>query len=102
MKAEKYRGIDATDLQRQAQDTQEQLFRFRFQMGMGQLEGLKKFRSLRKDRARMLTVLREKAAAGEVPSVEPVVKTNADKTKASAGKAKTKPTASKKDEKKKK
>ncbi len=63
------RGIDATDLQRQAQDAQEQLFRFRFQMGMGQSEGLKKYRSLKKDRARMLTVLHEKAAKGEVAAV---------------------------------
>ncbi len=69
MRADKMRGVDATDLQRQAQDAQEQLFRFRFQMGMGQSEGLKKYRSLKKDRARMLTVLHEKAAQGEVPQV---------------------------------
>jgi large subunit ribosomal protein L29 len=68
MKAEKMRGIDAAELQRQALDAQEQLFRLRFQMGMGQREGLKKYRNLRKDRARMLTVLNEK---GEKP-LEPV------------------------------
>ncbi|MGA8025745.1 MAG: 50S ribosomal protein L29 [Bryobacteraceae bacterium] len=66
MRAEKMRGIDAADLQRQVQDSEEQLFRFRFQMGMGQAEGLKKYRNLKKDRARMLTVLREKETAGEV------------------------------------
>lgn len=66
MKAEKMRGIDFADLQRQAQDSKEQLFRFRFQMGMGQLEGLKKYRNLKKDRARMMTVLGEKEANGEV------------------------------------
>lgn len=60
MKADKLRGIDDADLTRQVQDAQEQLFRLRFQMGMGQNEGLKKYRTLRKDRARMLTVLREK------------------------------------------
>jgi large subunit ribosomal protein L29 len=65
MKAEKMRGLDAPELQRQAQDSQEQLFRLRFQMGMGQTEGLKKYRNLKKDRARMLTVLNEKRAAGE-------------------------------------
>jgi large subunit ribosomal protein L29 len=69
MKAEKLRGIDVADLQRQAQDTQEQLFRFRFQMGMGQMEGLKKYRNLKKDRARMLTVLEEKRASGETPAL---------------------------------
>ena len=72
MKAEKYRGIDAADLQRQAQDAQEQLFRFRFQMGMGQLEGLKKYRNLKKDRARMLTVLGEKGVKELAPA--PIVK----------------------------
>jgi large subunit ribosomal protein L29 len=73
MKAEKLRGIDAAELQRQIQDSQEQLFRIRFQMGMGQSEGLKKYRALRKDRARMLTVLNEKRAAGEtIPEPAPV------------------------------
>lgn len=68
MKAEKFRGIDMADLQRQVQDSHDQLFRFRFQMGMGQMEGLKKYRNLKKDRARMLTVLGEKQAAGETPA----------------------------------
>ena len=72
MKAEKIRGVDVADLQRQVQDAQEQLFRFRFQMGMGQTEGLKKYRTLKKDRARMLTVLREKNAAEPVVSPVPV------------------------------
>jgi len=65
MKAEKMRGIDIPDLQRQAQDAEEQLFRLRFQMGMGQAEGLKKYRNLKKDRARIFTVLREKELNGE-------------------------------------
>ncbi len=80
MKANKIRGIDVADLQRQVQDAQEQLFRFRFQMGMGQLEGLKKYRNLKKDRARILTVLNEKAAAGEVLPPPPAAKP-ADKKK---------------------
>jgi large subunit ribosomal protein L29 len=72
MKRKDYSGVDSTDLQRQIQDSQEQLFRLRFQMGMGQLEGLTKYRSLRKDRARMLTVLRAKELAGE--KIEPLAK----------------------------
>ncbi len=64
MKAEKIRGLDTADVQRQVQDAQEQLFRLRFQMGMGQMEGLKKYRNLKKDRARMLTVLAEQQANG--------------------------------------
>lgn len=64
MKADKIRNMDSGELDRQVQDTQEQLFRLRFQMGMGQTEGLKKYRVLRKDRARMLTVLHEKQGSG--------------------------------------
>jgi large subunit ribosomal protein L29 len=72
MKADKIKGLDAAELQRQANDAQEQLFRFRFQMGMGQSEGLKKYRALRKDRARMLTALSEKRNAGEtIPALAP-------------------------------
>lgn len=81
MKANKIRGIDTADLQRQAQDAQEQLFRLRFQMGMGQFEGLKKYRNLKKDRARMLTVLSEKVAAGEVLEPLPVAARPVDKQK---------------------
>jgi large subunit ribosomal protein L29 len=60
MKATKYRELDPAELERQTQETQEQLFRLRFQIGMGQTEGLKKYRNLKKDRARLLTVLGEK------------------------------------------
>ncbi len=65
MKADKIRNMDLGEAERQAQDGQEQLFRFRFQMGMGQAEGLKKYRILKKDRARLLTIINEKRAAGE-------------------------------------
>jgi large subunit ribosomal protein L29 len=60
MKANKFREVDAAELAGQAAETQEQLFRLRFQIGMGQAEGLKRYRELRKDRARMLTVERER------------------------------------------
>src|SRR5882757_6511554 len=71
MKAEKIRGIDVADLTRQVQDAHEQLFRIRFQMGMGQSEGLKKYRALKKDRARMLTVLKEKGVSASAASAAP-------------------------------
>ena len=58
--ADKARGLDEAELNKQLRDSAEQLFRLRFQMSMGQMEGLKKLRSLRKERARMLTVLRER------------------------------------------
>ena len=54
--------LDVAELEREAQEAQEQLFRLKFQMGMGQFEGLKKYRNLKKDRARMLTLINEKRA----------------------------------------
>ena len=61
MKADKVRGLDAEELRRQLQEMDEQLFRFHFQRSMGQLDGLKKARAMKKDRARIYTVLRERA-----------------------------------------
>ena len=60
MRAEKLRELDDNELVAQNRDIAEQLFRLRFQMGMGQMDGLKKYRTLRKDRARILTVLQER------------------------------------------
>ncbi|MGA2599966.1 MAG: 50S ribosomal protein L29 [Bryobacteraceae bacterium] len=60
MKADKIREIDNDELTRQVADAREQMFRLRFQLTMGQTDGLKKLRVLKKDRARMLTTLRER------------------------------------------
>jgi large subunit ribosomal protein L29 len=63
MKAGKIRELDPKEIENQLAETNEQLFRLRFQMKMGQTDPVKKYRILRKDRARMLTVLNEKKAA---------------------------------------
>ena len=63
MRAEKVRDLDSAELETQLKDMTEQIYRLRFQMRMGQMEGLKKYRGQRKDRARVLTILRERAAA---------------------------------------
>ena len=57
----KIRDMSADELKTQATEMNEQLFRLRFQMAMGQTESLKKMRELRKERARVATILREKA-----------------------------------------
>ncbi len=66
MKADKVREIDSAELQNKLRDTNEQMFRLQFQMSMGQTDGVKKYREIRKDRARMLTILAERKAKGEV------------------------------------
>ncbi len=63
MKADKVRDLDSTELRSQIGDMTEQIYRLRFQILMGQTDGVKKYRVLRKDRARMLTVLREREVA---------------------------------------
>lgn len=73
MKADKVRELDSNELRNQSQGIREQMFRLRFQMSMGQSEGVKKLRVLRKDRARMLTVLRDRELHPET-APEPVSK----------------------------
>ena len=64
MKAEKIRNLTDEDLQHQERDMSDQLFKLKFQLNMGQTESLKKLRGLRKDIARVKTIVRERAAAG--------------------------------------
>jgi large subunit ribosomal protein L29 len=56
----KLREASVDEIRTQENDIREQMFRLRFQWSMGQTETLNKMRQLRKDRARMLTILREK------------------------------------------
>ncbi len=70
MKADKVRDYDNTELASEIQQAKEQLFRLRFQLGMGQTEGLKKYRGLRKDQARLLTVQRERELHPETAPAE--------------------------------
>ncbi|HBY59695.1 MAG TPA: 50S ribosomal protein L29 [Solibacterales bacterium] len=60
MKADKIRELDNKELKTQLSSMDEQLFRLKFQLEMGQSDGLKKLRELKKDKARMLTVLRQR------------------------------------------
>jgi large subunit ribosomal protein L29 len=65
MKAQKVRDLDENELRQQLNEMDEQVFRLRFQMSVGQMDGLKKVRAMRKDRARIHTILRERALAAE-------------------------------------
>ena len=61
MRAAELRDLDAETLQAKTQELDDQLFRMRIQKSMGQLEAPGKVRTVRRERARILTVLREKA-----------------------------------------
>jgi len=89
--ADKARGLDAAEITKQLREASEQMFRLRFQLSMGQADGLTKLRNLRKERARMLTVQRERELGQAVtPAAKPVKATKA------AAKAPVKKAAAKK------
>ena len=55
-----FRGLTVNDLQQRARDLEEQVFRLRIQKSMGQGEAGNKIRPLRRELARLKTVLSEK------------------------------------------
>ena len=60
MKIGEIRDLAVEDLQVRAKDLDDQLFRLRIQKSMGQLEAPTKLRTLRRDLARIKTILRER------------------------------------------
>jgi large subunit ribosomal protein L29 len=63
MKAAEIRELSVNELQQKVQELDDQLFRLRIQKSMGQLEAPAKVRGVRKDLARIKTILREKQEA---------------------------------------
>jgi large subunit ribosomal protein L29 len=61
MKAAEIRELTSDDLQAREKELDDQLFRLRIQKSMGQLEAPGKVVTLRRDRARIKTVLRERS-----------------------------------------
>ena len=57
---EELRSMSTEDLQQRAKDLEEQTFRMRIQKSMGQLEAPEKLKTVRRDLARVKTVLRQK------------------------------------------
>ena len=60
MKAAELRDLGADELGVRERDLADQLFRLRIQKSMGQLEAPAKMRTVRRDLARVKTVLRQK------------------------------------------
>lgn len=87
MELDKIRNLGDNELRVEEQKAAEQLFRLRFQMKLGQNEGVKKLRGLKKDIARIKTITRERELKlhGEAPKVEPA----APEKKAAKAKKKT-------------
>ncbi len=60
MKAGEIRELTLDDLRARVKDLEDQTFRLRIQKSMGQLEAPAKVREIRRDLARIKTILREK------------------------------------------
>lgn len=62
MKASEIRDLSVADLQKKIQDLNQEMFNLRFQLHTGHLENTARIGAVRKDIARIQTVLREKQA----------------------------------------
>jgi large subunit ribosomal protein L29 len=70
MKSDKIRNLTDEELTHQERDLNDQLFKLKFQLNMGQTESLKKIRGMRRDIARVKTIARERelTASGKTGS----------------------------------
>lgn len=101
MEVEKLRNLTDAELTHQQRELNDQLFRMKFQLKMGQTESLNKIRGLRKDVARIKTIMREKelgltngskaaaAASAEAETAKPAKKKPAARARKSAAARKT-------------
>jgi large subunit ribosomal protein L29 len=73
MELDKIRSLSDEELLHQEKTTSEQLFRLRFQVSLGQNDGVKNLRLMRKEVAQIKTVARERALGvrGATPDASP-------------------------------
>src|SRR5437870_3115069 len=101
MKPDKVRNLTDEELRHQEHDLNDQLFRLKFQMKMGQTESLKKIRGLRRDIARVKTIARERVLGssngnGAQPAAEKAAKKPAERKAESKAESKSEKKAEKK------
>ncbi len=68
MKAETLRDLSPDELVAKSEELREQLLKLRFQQTTGQIESPQMLRGVRKDIARVMTILRERELGVTVPS----------------------------------
>jgi large subunit ribosomal protein L29 len=93
MELAKIRSLSDDELLHQEKTSAEQLFRLRFQVSMGQHDGVKKLRELRKEIAQIKTVARERelgvrGAKHELVSTLPASEKKTEKKAAKSAAAK--------------
>ncbi len=67
MKAKKLRSLTQAELEQRLREAGEELFNLKFQQKTGQLSNPLRIREVRKDRARLITLLKERESVGEGP-----------------------------------
>ena len=65
MKASEFRNMSASELDAKLHDLKDELFKLRFQQAINQLDNPMRISAVKKDIARVLTVLRETELAGK-------------------------------------
>jgi large subunit ribosomal protein L29 len=100
MELAKIRSLSDEELKNQGMADAEQLFRLRFQVSLGQNDGVKKLRQLRKEIAQIKTVSRERdlSIRGAVKDATPAAAPKAAPVKAAKKAAKVKTEAKPKTE----
>jgi large subunit ribosomal protein L29 len=86
MELNKIRSLSDDELTAQEKTAAEQLFRLRFQVSMGQNDGVKKLRQLRREIAQMKTVARERELGVRGAGKDGATASTATGTAANAGK----------------
>ncbi|MCK4557658.1 MAG: 50S ribosomal protein L29 [Candidatus Aminicenantes bacterium] len=61
MKARELRDLSEEELRSKEEETKDKLFKLKFQHALGQLENAMKLKNLKRDIARIKTILREKS-----------------------------------------
>ncbi len=61
MKAREFRDLSEEELKNKEEEVKDQLFKLKFQHAIGQLENAMKLKNLKRDIARIKTILREKS-----------------------------------------
>jgi len=86
MELTKIRNLSDEELKHQEKTSSEQLFRIRFQVSLGQNDGVKKLRQLRKEIAQIKTVARERELGihGESQETKPAAEAKVVKAEETA------------------
>ena len=92
MELTKIRNLGDDELKHQEKTSAEQLFRLRFQVSLGQNDGVKKLRQLRREIAQVKTVARERELGihGETPETKPAAEAKVVKAEKPVAAAKAK------------